>query len=91
MTKLYFYDYNYNQKRNKQTIPAEEVLPYHQEFSKYYKFDFPVHPKTLSMFLNPHWGYFCKFTRHEYTFDDIINFYKSEFVSSFFRNTRRVK
>lgn len=76
-------------KRNKQTIPAEEILPFHNEFAKYYTFDFPVHPKNLAMVLNPHWGYLCKFTKHEFTFENLIDFYKAEYASSYFRNNGR--
>lgn len=51
------------QNRNKHTIKSEEILPFHNEFTKAnYLFDIPIHPKNLTMMLHPHWGYLCKFT-----------------------------
>lgn len=78
-------------RRNKQTIAAEEILPFHYEFTKHYNFDLPVHHKNLGMMLHPHWGYLCKFTQHDFNFNHIVNFYYDEFVSSYFRNIGRVK
>jgi hypothetical protein len=40
--------------------------------------------------LHPHWGFFCKFTQHEFTYDQMIDFYYDEFVSSYFRHIGRV-
>jgi hypothetical protein len=76
-------------KRNKQTITAEEVLPFHNEFTKHYQFDIPLHYKNIAMMLHPHWGFFCKYTKQEFSFDDIIDFYTDEFVSSHYRNIGR--
>jgi len=69
---------------------AEEVLPFHNEFSKYYELDLPIHPKNLAMMLHPHWGFFCKFIKNEFSFEDILNFYQTEYVSSYFRNLGQV-
>ena len=77
------------QRRNKITIPAEEILHFHHEFTKYYRFDIPIHAKNLAMMLHPHWGYFCKFNKREFSFEDIINHYEKEFISSHFRNIGR--
>lgn len=77
-------------KRNKQTVTSEEVLPFHNEYTKHYKFDVPLHEKNMALMLHPNWGYFCKFVDKEFTFDEIINFYQIEFVSSYFRHSHRV-
>lgn len=42
------------------------------------------------MILHPHWGYFCKFNKLEFSFQNIVDYYKSEFVSSHYRNLGRV-
>jgi hypothetical protein len=57
---------------------------------KYYDFDVPIHPKNLAIILHPHWGYLCKFGEKGFTFDELVDFYKFEFVSSNLRNNGRV-
>jgi hypothetical protein len=77
-------------QRNKQTIPSEDVIKFHHEFTKFYNFSVPLHVKSIAMLLHPHWGYFCKFTKKEFAFDDIIKHYHNEFLSSHYRNIGRV-
>lgn len=79
-----------HKRRDKLTIQAEEVLPFHNEFARYHRLDIPIHPKNLAMLLHPHWGYLCKFTKKEYSFKDIVEFYRKEIVSSYFRDIGRV-
>ena len=69
---------------------ADEVLPFHNEFTKYYDLDLPIHPKNLAMMLHPHWGFYCKFMKNEFNLEDILNFYQTEYVSSHFRNIGKV-
>lgn len=40
--------------------------------------------------LHPHWGYYCKYMKNEFSLEDILNFYQTEYVSSHFRNMGRV-
>lgn len=42
------------------------------------------------MILHPHWGYLCKFTRKNFTLNEIIEFYQYEFLSGHFRRLGRV-
>ncbi len=77
-------------RRNMQTIGAEEVLPFHNEFCKHHSLDIPMHPKNLAMMLHPHWGYYCKFYKNQFSLEDVINFYQTEYVSSYFRKIGNV-
>jgi hypothetical protein len=76
--------------RNKSTLPAEELIGFHYEFAKNNEFHIPIHNKNIATMLHPHWGYLCKFTNKEYTFNEIIDFYHYEFVSSYYRELGRV-
>ena len=48
-------------KRNKNTVTAEEILLFHNEYSKYHEFDVEMNAKNMATMLHPHWGYLCKF------------------------------
>jgi len=50
-----------SKQRDKQTLPSKEILRFLNEFAKFHKFDVFLHPCNLTMMINPHWGYFCKF------------------------------
>ena len=64
------------------------MIKFHHEYTKYYDFAVPLHPKNLAMLLHPHWGFFCKYNK-EFSFDDIIKHYHNEFLSSHYRNLGR--
>jgi len=80
----------FQKERNKNYIPAEEILGFHHEYAKNKEFEFPLDPKSLAIILHPHWGYLCKFTKKNFTFDEIIDFYNYEFLSSYYRYLGRV-
>jgi hypothetical protein len=71
-------------------MASEEVLIFHEEFAKYFSFDVPLDPKNLAMIIYPYWGYFCKFIGKEFTFDQLIEFYNNEFLSTHIRRLKRV-
>jgi hypothetical protein len=70
-------------------MASEELLSFHHEFTKYFIFLIPINQKNLAMVLHPNWGYFCKFRNYEFTFEQIIDFYRNEVFSSFIRNSGR--
>jgi len=65
-------------------------LGFHNEFARNKNFDIPLEPKSLAIILHPHWGYMSKFTKKNFTFDEIMEFYKYEFLSSHYRILGRV-
>lgn len=76
--------------RNKSTLPAEELVGFHYEYAKTNEFHIPIHTKNIATMLHPHWGYLCKFNKKEYSFNEIIEFYHSELISSYYRELKRV-
>lgn len=72
-------------------MEAEEILTFHDEFVQNYFFDVPIHYKNLAMLLHPNWGYMCKFLNKKFSFEELLEIYHIEIVSSFFRQNGRVR
>lgn len=75
--------------RNKETIKAEEILPFHYELTKNWEFDVPIHSKNMAHMLHPHWGYLTKLRDVELSFDGLTSFYEKEIKASLLRNMNK--
>jgi hypothetical protein len=67
-------------------VPVSEITDMHHELSKRFKFRLPVHPKNLLQLIHPHYGYLgCFSHRPGYSWDELLEIYKHQIVSSFER------
>lgn len=57
----------------------------HGDFGKKFRFRFPLHPKNLQQLIHPHMGYLTGFQSEGYSWDEMVEIYKNQIVSSYER------
>ena len=57
----------------------------HHDYSKKFNFRVPLHPKNLQQMIHPHFGYLSNFKNRDFTFDELVEIYKDQIVSSYER------
>lgn len=61
------------------------MIDLHNDFAKKFNFKVPLHPKNLQQMIHPHFGYLCSFKNRAFSFDELIQIYKDQIVSSYER------
>lgn len=72
--------------RKTHSIKAEDLVDFHHDYSKKFKFRVPVHPKNLQQMIHPHHGYLANFPGRQFSYNDLLSAYENQIVSSFERS-----
>jgi hypothetical protein len=67
-------------------IKSEELVDYHHDYAKKFKFRIPLHPKNLMQMIHPHYGYLTSFKNKNFSFEELVEVYKNQIVSSYERS-----
>lgn len=71
--------------RKTHAIKSEELVEFHADFAKKFKFKIPLHPKNMQQMIHPHFGYLTYFKGKNFSFDELMQVYKNQIVSSYER------
>lgn len=76
---------NFDRFKDRKThaIKSEEMVDFHHDFAKKFKFRVPLHPKNMQQMIHPHFGYLYNFKGRSFSFDQLIEIYKNQIVSSY--------
>lgn len=72
--------------RKTYAVKSEELVDFHHDFAKKFRFRVPLHPKNMQQMIHPHFGYLCNFSEKNFSFDDLLQVYKNQIVSSYERS-----
>lgn len=61
------------------------MVDFHHDFAKKFKFRVPLHPKNMQQMIHPHFGYLCNFKERGFTFNELVEIYNNQIVSSYER------
>eukprot|EP00352_Strombidinopsis_acuminata_P006295 CAMPEP_0176354532 /NCGR_PEP_ID=MMETSP0126-20121128/12621_1 /TAXON_ID=141414 ORGANISM="Strombidinopsis acuminatum, Strain SPMC142" /NCGR_SAMPLE_ID=MMETSP0126 /ASSEMBLY_ACC=CAM_ASM_000229 /LENGTH=171 /DNA_ID=CAMNT_0017706741 /DNA_START=399 /DNA_END=910 /DNA_ORIENTATION=- len=70
------------QERKTLRVNSENIVDFHGQFAKGFRFTVPVHPRNLSQLIHPHQGYLCNFKNRGFSFPDMLNIYQDHIASS---------
>lgn len=56
-------------------VKSEELVDFHSDFSKKFKFRVPLHPRNLMQMIHPHYGYLTSFKGKEFSFEELTQVY----------------
>jgi len=78
---------NFDRFKDRKThaVKSEDLVEFHHDFSKKFKFRVPFHPKNMQQMIHPHFGYLCNFPNRNFNFDELLEVYKNQIVSSYER------
>jgi len=79
---------NFDRFKDRKThaIKAEDLVEFHHDYSKKFKFRVPLHPKNLQQMIHPHFGYLANFLNRQFAIGDLVSAYENQIVSSFERS-----
>ena len=63
--------------RKTHTIKSEELVEFHHDFAKKFKFRIPLHPKNMQQMIHPHFGYLTNFKDRSFSFDELMTVYNN--------------
>ena len=72
--------------RRNNRLTGDRVINYHHSFTLKYRFDIPIHATNLTQMIHPHYGYLTNVEDHEFTFDQMVDIYKQQIVSTYERD-----
>jgi len=61
--------------RKTHAIKSEDLVEFHYDFSKKFKFRVPLHPKNMQQMIHPHFGYLTNFKGRSFSFDELMKVY----------------
>lgn len=62
--------------RKTHAIKCEDLVEFHYDFSKKFKFRVPLHPKNMQQMIHPHFGYLTNYKGRSFNFNELINIYQ---------------
>jgi hypothetical protein len=57
-------------------MPAHELVDFHGEFAKKFKFTVPLNPINFGQMIHPYQGYLCHFPKH-FKFNELVEVYEN--------------
>ena len=72
--------------RKTHAVKSLDMVEFHSEFAKKFKFRVPLHPKNLQQMIHPHFGYFANFKNRSFNFNELLQAYDNQIVSSYERS-----
>ena len=68
---------NFDRFKDRKThgIKSEELVDFHHDFAKKFKFRVPLHPKNMQQMIHPHFGYLCNFKNKSFSFNELVEVY----------------
>ena len=78
---------NFDRFKDRKThgVKSEELVDFHHDFAKKFKFRVPLHPKNMQQMIHPHFGYLCNFHGRVFNFELLLEVYKNQIASSYER------
>ena len=55
--------------RKTHAVKSEDMVEFHSDFAKKFKFRVPLHPKNMQQMIHPHFGYLCNFKSRSFNFE----------------------
>lgn len=74
-----------SERRNKM-LRSDRVIDFHYTFAKVKKFDIAIHQRNMIQMIHPFHGYLCHVEDKLFKFDEMINIYRQQLVSSYERS-----
>ena len=75
--------------RDTQRVAATDVTDAHATFAKGYTFRVPINPRNLSQLIHPHQGYMASMPDRGYTWEEMLQTYEIQVVSSYEKSKGR--
>ena len=68
---------NFDRFKDRKThaVKSEEMVDFHHDFAKKFKFRVPLHPKNMQQMIHPHFGYLCNFSGRSFNFNELLEIY----------------
>ena len=78
---------HFDRQKDRKTlaIKSEDLVEFHADFAKQFKFKIPLHPKNMQQMIHPHFGYLTNFKGKQFSFDELMQAYNNQIVSSYER------
>ena len=79
---------NFDRFKDRKThrVKSEEMVDLHYDFAKKFKFRVPLHPKNMQQMIHPHFGYLCHFQNKDFSWEELVEVYNNQIVSSYERS-----
>lgn len=61
-------------------MPANELVDFHGEFAKKFKFTVPLNPINFAQMIYPYQGYLCHFPKH-FKFNELVEVYENQIAA----------
>ena len=58
-------------------VKSEDLVDFHHDFAKKFKFRVPLHPKNMQQMIHPHFGYLCNFPGRVFDFEQLLEVYRN--------------
>lgn len=72
--------------RKTHAIKSEELVEFHYDFARKFKFRIPLHPKNMQQMIHPHFGYLTNFKGRSFNFNELLQVYHNQIASSYERS-----
>lgn len=73
-------------ERRTMMLRSDRVLDFHHIYAKNHRFEIPIHAHNLTQMVHPYHGYLCNIEGKQFTFEELIQIYKYQIVSSYERD-----
>ena len=70
-------------------IPSDEIVDFHGNFAKKFRFAVPIHARNLAQMIHPYWGYLSHFPNRHFRFEELMEVYENQIAASFERTLGR--
>jgi hypothetical protein len=70
---------NFDRFKDRKThaVKSEELVDFHHDFTKKFKFRVPLHPKNMQQMIHPHFGYLLNFKGRSFNFQELLQIYEN--------------
>lgn len=77
--------------KNRDTLKVKsaDLIDFHAEFAKKFKFKVPLHPRNMAQLIHPFQGYLAAFSTRQFSFDELVAVYENQIAASFEKTTGR--
>ena len=58
-------------------IPSSEIVDFHGNFAKKFRFAVPIHARNLAQMIHPYWGYLSHFPNRHFRFEELMEVYEN--------------
>ena len=70
-------------------IPSDEIVDFHGNFAKKFRFAVPIHARNLAQMIHPYWGYLSHVPNRHFRFEELMEVYENQIAASFERTLGR--